>query len=65
MSPVDSGSKRKMSSSLELERGVVVRHRCWELNSGPMQEQYVLSTAQPSPQPHEFCIFSGSVYQQR
>lgn len=64
-SVVDSGVKRKMSSSLVLERWVVVCHRCWELNSGPMQEQYVLSTAQPSPQPHELCIFGGLVYQQR
>lgn len=40
-SVVDSGVKRKMSSSLVLERWVVVCHRCWELNSGPMQEQYV------------------------
>ena len=26
---------------------------CWELNSGPLEEQPVLLTAEPSPQPKE------------
>ena len=30
---------------------------CWELNSGPLQEQLVLSTTEPSLQPRPPLIF--------
>jgi hypothetical protein len=30
---------------------------CWELNSGPLEEQSVLLTAEPSLQPHLFFFF--------
>jgi hypothetical protein len=37
---------------------MVVGHHvvCWELNSGPLEEQSVLLTSEPSLQPlHEYC----------
>ena len=30
---------------------------CWELNSGPLEEQPVLLTTEPSPQPRELSIY--------
>jgi len=33
---------------------------CWELNSGPLEEQSVLLTAEPSLQPQETCSYTGS-----
>ena len=32
---------------------------CWELNSGPLEEQAVLLTAEPSPAPDNCCNISG------
>ena len=34
---------------------------CWELNSGPLKEQSVLLTAEPSPQPH-FYLFLRVIF---
>ena len=30
---------------------------CWDLNSGPLEEQAVLLTTEPSPQPHHVAFF--------
>lgn len=42
-----------VSDPLKLQLHVVVSHpvRCWELNSGPMQELHMLFTAEPSLPP--------------
>lgn len=49
---VCSGGQKRASGSLERELRVVVSCReCWELHSGPMQEQQVLLLAEPSLRP--------------
>ena len=53
---------RRVSNLMELELPAVMSHLawCWELNSGPLQEQQVLLTTEPSLQlpPHFFEAWS-------
>lgn len=48
------GDQKRVSSPLELELQVVVSHLLWVLvlkqNSGPLEQQQVLSTTEPSLQ---------------
>lgn len=34
------------------------QYRCWELNSCPVEEEEVLLTTEPSPQPPVTCLLS-------
>lgn len=46
------GQKRALDPlELELQAAVNHKHRCWELNSGPLQEQQLLLTTGPVLQP--------------
>lgn len=43
--------QRRVWNPLELELQEAVKpHRCWEPSAGPLEEQRVLQTAEPSPQ---------------
>ena len=46
----------KVSDSLELDfsDSCELLCECWELNPGPLEEQSVLLTTEPSLQPHDF-----------
>lgn len=46
------GQKRALDPlELELQAAVNHKHRCWELNSGPLQEQQLLLTTGPVSSP--------------
>lgn len=42
MSSSDFGGKKRISKILELELQVVISCQCWELDSGTLQERYLL-----------------------
>lgn len=56
MSAGACGGQKRALDFLELKLERVVYHQCgcWERNSGPLEEQYVLLTAEPAFQPWRF-----------
>lgn len=51
VSAVPVEARRGHQMPLELELRVLVSCRHWELNSSPLQEQYLLLITEPSPEP--------------
>lgn len=47
------GSKSHIPLELGLQVGVGHRGGCWEVNLGPVEEQHMLLTTEPSPQLHQ------------